>query len=192
MAPEESPILPYASPSAVPRPRRISRAGIWIGLACLVVLPVTCILELVLPDRATMGRYRFVNGVEIKLFVENDWETGDHLYYRIIRNGKEVVQMTYLTAHDRKTPLVVHTATSADNSVVGLWVVGSEDDTFVMFHVSSGESWPRCRDDEASHAPPVKTKWNERYRLLRRADPALSIMRNFAEVDGEAAPSTSP
>ncbi len=143
-------------------------------LCCLAFLGAVGVW-LVGPNRVEVGRYELESGAVVHLFIQADWDVGDLLYYTITKDGAEVVRETYLTNHDRRGKLRIYTATSADRSVVGLWADRAE--LLVLYHVPSGESWPRLRDDEVPSAPEVLEKWHSRYQALRASSQSLPAPR---------------
>lgn len=156
-----------------------------IAATCLLALVIAFAIGLFRPDREDLGHYRLESGVEVRLFVEADWDVGDLMYYSIRRNGEEVVRTTYITNHDCKERLQVHTAASTDKSVVGLWADGT--DVFILYHIPSRESWPQLRDDEVSYTPSVEEKWHARYLTLRRSHPELPVPSCFREAANKGA-----
>ena len=74
---------------------------------------------------------------------------------------------------------IVETAASVDGSVIGLWAAGEAEDVFVLYHVPTGESWPRLRDDEVSITPSAREKWYSRYALLKANHPDLPLPNYF-------------
>jgi hypothetical protein len=118
------------------------------------------------PPPFQVGRYQLASGVEVELFIEDDQDdVGDLLYYRIFKDGREVVPQTYLTNHSRNEPIQVQTGASADKSVVGLWSHDAVE--LILYDLGSGESWPRLRDDEVSYQTAVQRKWSQRYKKLK-------------------------
>ncbi len=162
---------------------RASLKVLTVGAAFLLALIVEFGVWLFGPDRVDVGRYKLESGVEVHLFIEADWEVGDLLYHTVQRDGREVVRKTYLSNHDRKDTFRTYTAASADMSVVGLWAETA--DVFILYHIPSGESWPRLRDDEVSYTPEVRQKWHSRYLLLRASSHALPVPSYFQEAANE-------
>lgn len=144
-----------------------------LGVLCCLAFIGAGGMWLVGPNRVEVGRYELESGVVVRLFIQADWDAGDLLYYTVTKDGAEVVRETYLTNHDRKSKLRIYTATSADKSVVGLWADTAE--VLVLYHLPSGESWPRLRDNEVAHTPEVLENWYSRYQALRANSPSLPV-----------------
>lgn len=138
------------------------------SLACFCCLLLLIGIVGCTPPPFQVGRYQLGSGVEVELFIEDDNDdVGDLLYYRVFKDGREVVPQTYLTNHKRNVPIQVQTGASADKTVVGLWSNNAFE--LILYDLGSGESWPRLRDDEVSYYPAVQQKWSQRYKLLKES-----------------------
>lgn len=153
-----------------------------LAICCSCFLGLVIILhsEIFSTERVDLGHYKLASGIEVTLSVRNDLDVGDVLYYAIQKDGVEVVRTTYITNHDRSDPLRVHTTASADQAVLAFWA--EDTDLFILYHVPSGESWPRLRDDEVSYAPSVVAKWHARYLVVRGNNPKLPVPMYFREA----------
>lgn len=160
----------------------VSRKAIFAG-AILLLFPLVGLwvwLNFVL--RAEFGRFAVEPGVEFRLLIEHDWDVGDTLLYEVRESGVEKVPKFYLCNHDRHRKLTILTASSKDGAVVGLWAkenATGDFPVFILFHLPSGESWPRLRSDEVSYDASVRAKWLERYLSLRRDSPDLPAPTYF-------------
>ena len=118
------------------------------------------------PRREEYARYSFAPDVEVRLFIESDFDDPPTLLYEIRKRRRLVVPATYLgPAPDGEKPLEVRTASSPDGSIVAVW---SEGEFTILHHRPSGESWPRLLDHETARQPPVRDKWRARFALIRR------------------------
>lgn len=166
---------------------------VFISTAAFLVLAMAVLwLFLWQADQpVSLGKYPLAPGVQVEFLVESDWDVGDCLYYRVIKDGKQVVHMTYLTNHDRNMALDITTFRDANLTVAAAHGRPPLDPNFpvlVIFDLESGESWPRLRDDEVSHDPAVKAKWQRRYASLLADNPDLPRPHYFGAGHGPASP----
>lgn len=117
------------------------------------------------PQREKYAGYSFAPDVEVRLFIESDFDSPPSLYYEIRRGRRLVVPATYLgSAPDPAKPLDIRTASLPGGSIVAVW---SHEFT-ILYHDPSGESWPRLLDHETSWQPAARAKWRARFALIRQ------------------------
>ena len=125
------------------------------------------------PDREEYARYSFPPDLEVRLFIESDFDHAPSLYYEIRKGRRLAVPATYLgPAPEGEKPLDIRTASSPDGSIVAVWAPG---ELTILYHRPSGESWPRLRDDETSRMPAVRAKWRARFDLIRRQHAGIPL-----------------
>jgi hypothetical protein len=149
-------------PLSVRARRAIGCAG-GAALAALVLLGLAY-WWLASPDREEYARYSFPPDVEVRLFIESDFDHAPSLYYEIRKGRRLAVRATYLGPAPEK-PLDFRTASSPDGSIDAVWAPG---EITILYHRPSGESWPRLRDDETSDMPAVRANWRARFDLIRQ------------------------
>ena len=145
-------------------------------LAVAVLLAVTVWLFF-RPEHEDLASYSFEPDVQIRLFAESDFDRPRTLYYEVRREGRVVSPGTMIgLAPEGISPVGASTGSSADGSVVAVWSSSTArglDSFVILYHLPSGESWPRLRDDETASQPAVQAKWRARYALLRQRYGAL-------------------
>lgn len=153
--------------------RKSSRC--WALLILAVVLVTWCWLQLSRP-RSVMARISFPSGVEIIVYEDNFWELSCPVTYEIQRNGQTLVPLTHLTSYLDQRPGDFKSAMTTDASLYAAWPNSSsksDDVPIIVFHLPTGESWPRLRDDEVSYTSSVQIKWRDRLAQLKRECPML-------------------
>lgn len=160
----------------------MSKRRIIIAIVVLVFACVACVYQFLYA-----GYYRYIaayglgNGYSLEIWGEQPgladpgWDPDDApgLYYQIKQFGAVVVPQTFLTIDFRYIP-DVKIAFAEQGFLVCVYDIKPEGDGFfIMWDATSGESWPRLRDDEASSNPVVLKKWTDRYKRLKAVNPDL-------------------
>jgi hypothetical protein len=113
------------------------------------------------------------------------------VYYRVDLRGKELVHRTFLE-HDDGGEYQFKVAFADGGRLACVYEINRGKDCgyyLLMFDASTGESWPRLREDEADWMPEVMEKWGKRYRRLKAENPELPTPPRFNnDYDNPATP----
>lgn len=156
-------------------PRRHARKAIMgIGIGVLAVVSPACLAFWLLTRsvRDDLRSFSFKPDVEIDLFAESDIDSSPLLYYEVRRAGR-LVSPRYVVGAipDDDRVRRIRKGSSADGSVVALWSPPASEghhSLLILYHLPSGESWPRLLEAEVASQPAVRLKWRARYALLRQ------------------------
>lgn len=149
---------------------------IFRGLLILALVIGTWLCVQLSRPRSIIARLPFSSGVEIIVYEDNFWEVSCPVAYEIRRRGQIVVPLTYFTSYVDRRPGNFKSALSSDASLYAVWPSSASrrvDGPIIMFHLPTGESWPRHRGDEASYTASVRHKWGDRLALLQKECPPL-------------------
>jgi len=105
------------------------------------------------------------------------------VYYRIDRDGKELIHTTLLD-YDDKGKYEFRVVLAEQGRLVCVYEVtrATKDHHFLlMYDRASGESWPRVRDGETTQMPSVVDKWRERFRRIKAEFPKIPSPEPFNE-----------
>jgi hypothetical protein len=152
-----------------------------LAILALIYACIVTIIGVLYGTYYSIASIDLADGYTLKLWNENPGILGDwdpdipypSIYYQIERKGNIAVPTTSLGldfhyTYDIKVVFAEHNQLACVYDTK-LWTKG----LYVIWDKSSGESWPRLRDDEVSYRPLVQQKWQNRYTRLKLENPTL-------------------
>lgn len=105
----------------------------------------------------------------IKVTADSCWEVSRNLYYEVVQNSVVVSKKSRFDGDNGNNQHNYYVVYSNNKSLVGLIeLVNNLPNIAAIYDFSSGESWPRLKDNELFGDYAVRRKWQNIFRELQK------------------------
>jgi len=162
------------------RSRKFWSVLAWAIIAAAGLISLFNYLAVHACDNVPISELVVGNGRTIEVTAASCWEISRSVYYEVKENGKVVTPLFVMTSDGGSDKHQYAVLTAKGGSLIGVIETTRTPHELVILHdFSSGESWPRLRDDEVSYDEAVRRKWRDRFDQLKSENPELNKPRYF-------------